>query len=57
MFAAAGSPIVETRVFDGLIPNTVVTGILTGTSITIIPAPGGLPLPGTSALPIRARAP
>ncbi len=55
MFASAGSPIVETRVFDGVIPNTVVTGTLTGTSITIIPSPGGLALLGISALAIRRR--
>ncbi len=55
MFAAAGSPIVETRVFDGAIPNTVVTGSLSGTSITIIPSPGGLALLGISALAIRRR--
>jgi hypothetical protein len=53
MFTSAGSPIVETRVFDGVIPNTVVTGTLTGTSIAIIPSPAGLALFGVSAMCIR----
>jgi hypothetical protein len=55
MLAAAGSPVVETRVFDGIIPNTVVTGTLSGTSITIIPSPGGLALIGISAFSMRRR--
>lgn len=39
---SAGSPVGFTIVFDGTTPNTNVTGVLTGTSITIIPAPAGV---------------
>lgn len=39
---SAGSPVGHTIVFDGTTPNTNVTGVLMGTSITIIPAPGGI---------------
>ena len=55
MLASAGSPVVETRVFDGVIPNTVVTGTLSGTSITIVPAPSGLIILGFAAMGVQRR--
>lgn len=56
MFASGGFPEVQTRVFDGSIPNTVVTGGLTGTSIAIVPAPGaGLALISAWMTPRRRR--
>jgi hypothetical protein len=40
MLVLGGFPPVETRVFDGVTPNTIVTGTLSATTITIVPAPG-----------------
>jgi len=37
---AAGSPVRPTIVFDGVIPNTDVTGVLVGDTVMIVPAPG-----------------
>lgn len=49
MWPSGGSPLVRTTVFDGVTPNTDVTGTLSGTSITIIPAPGAGLLLGVGA--------
>jgi len=49
MWPSGGSPLVRTTVFDGVTPNTDVTGTLSGTSITIIPAPGAGLLFGVGA--------
>lgn len=35
LLASGGSPVVETKVFDGQTPNTVVTGTLTGGEVAI----------------------
>ncbi|MCL4222370.1 MAG: hypothetical protein KJZ65_13480 [Phycisphaerales bacterium] len=40
MLISAGSPVVHTRVYDGVVPNADATGALIGTSICIVPAPG-----------------
>ncbi|GAB4382740.1 MAG: hypothetical protein Kow0022_00930 [Phycisphaerales bacterium] len=55
ILASGGSPEVFTRVFDGTVPNTVVTGTLTGTTITIVPAPGAGVLLLTAAFAARRR--
>lgn len=42
--ASGGNPALNTTVFDGEVPNTIVTGTLSGATVTIVPGP--CPLPG-----------
>ena len=39
LLASAGNPVGQTIMFDGTIPNTSVTGTLTGGAVQIVPAP------------------
>jgi hypothetical protein len=43
---SGGNPIGTTTVFDGTIPNTDVTGTLTGAMVQILPIPGPSALAG-----------
>jgi len=40
VLATGGAPVRSTVVYDGVVPNTVVTGQLFGDTVTIVPAPG-----------------
>lgn len=55
MLVFGGSPVGETVVWDGLIPNTNVTGSLGTAGITIIPEPATLYLLGLAAAALSRR--
>lgn len=53
--ASAGTPLRETVVFDGMTPNTVVTGTLSGTSLIIRCGPFDAAVPFGQLRPCRRR--
>lgn len=55
MWPSGGSPLVRTTVFDGVTPNTDVTGSISGTSITVVPVPGTGVLFGVGAAGVLRR--
>ncbi len=57
LLASAGNPVGQTIMFDGTIPNTSVTGTLTGGAVQIVPAPASafIALAGLAAMGRRRR--